>query len=305
LSFQLKILGSNSAAFAHNRHHTSQILTVQSEYFMIDCGEGTQIQLSRYKVKASKINHIFISHLHGDHYLGLMGLISTMHLRGRQNDLHIYGPKGLDEIITVQLKYSGMLLQFRLHFHLVNPEQSELLLDHEMITVKSIPLNHRIPCAGFLFQEKPKPWRINKDALPEDILLQHIVKLKKGEDVYDEDGTLLYKNEDYTFPPKKSRSYAFCSDTKYDERILEHIQGVDLLYHEATFMSDREKRAAETHHSTARQAATMAKKAKAEMLVIGHFSIRYKDITPLLTEAREVFKDTMLAIEGETIFVQD
>lgn len=305
MSFRLKILGSNSAAFAHNRHHTSQVLAVESEYFMIDCGEYTQVQLSRYKIKSSKINHIFISHLHGDHYLGLMGLISTMHLRGRRSELNIYGPKGLDEIITVQLRYSQTTLQFKLNFHLTNTKEPELLLDHPKLTVHTIPLNHRIECAGFLFREKPKPHRINKEKLPKDILLQHIVRLKKGEDVYDEQGQLLYKNSAYTLPPKKSRSYAFCSDTKYKEDILEQIKGVDLLYHEATFLSDREERAAETHHSTARQAAQIARKAEVEMLVIGHFSIRYKDLTPLLKEAREVFKDTMLAIEGETIYVQD
>ncbi|MTI32380.1 ribonuclease Z [Xanthovirga aplysinae] len=305
MSFELKILGANAASFAHNRHQSSQVLMVENQYFLIDCGEGTQIQLMLNKIKLSKIEYIFISHMHGDHYFGLMGLISTMHLRGRENDLHIFGPAALAENITMNLKHSGTGLQYRIHFHRVDPHSSQQILETDKLSVTSIPLDHGIDCTGYLIKEKPKPHRINKNKLPENILLQHIVLLQKGEDVFDENGNLLYKNEDYTLPPKRSRSYAYCSDTKYNERIIPLIESVDLLYHEATFLDEKLERAEITHHSTAKQAATIASKANAKMLVIGHYSLRYKDPIPLLEEARLIFPECQLAIEGESYEVSD
>jgi ribonuclease Z len=304
LNFELKILGSNSAAPAHNRHQTAQLLSIYNQLYMIDCGEGTQMQLTRYKVKFHRINHIFISHLHGDHYIGLIGLISTMHLQKRESDLTIYGPPGLSDILTLQLKYSQTILSYKINFKEYDPSSRQIVLDDEHVTVETIPLKHRVACSGFLIREKPNKRRLNKLKNLEQFNLQQLLDLKDGKDILDEEGSILYQNEDFTLPPKKARSYAYCSDTLYDEGIIGQIQNVDLLYHEATFLSDREERAKETFHSTARQAATIAKKADVGQLVIGHFSIRYKDLNPLLQEARETFKNTVLAIEGETIAVE-
>lgn len=305
MPFALKILGSNSAAPAHNRHQTAQLLTVGQHVFLIDCGEGTQMQLTKYKAKFHKIQHIFISHLHGDHYLGLMGLISTLHLQNRTADLHIYGPAGLADIITLQLKHSETVLNYKIIFKKLNTAVKEIIYEDESLTIETIPLNHRIGCSGFLFREKPKKRRIIKEKLPSGFSLANIVALKNGEDIYDENGELLFRNEEMTLPPKKSRAYAYCSDTKYEEKIIQQIAHVDLLYHESTFLSDREERAAQTYHSTARQAATIALKAQVGLLLLGHYSIRYKELQPLLDEAREVFPNAQLAIEGETIEIPD
>ena len=259
------------------------------------------MQLMRYQIPYHKINHIFITHLHGDHYLGLIGLMFTMHLLRRENDLHLYAPKGLDEIITLQLKHSKSVLRFTIIFHDTEPQHQTLLFEDEALTIQTIPLLHKIPCNGFLFREKIKPHRIDKTKLVPGILLQHIVILKSGRDVIDERGVLLYKNEDYTLPPHKSFSYAYCSDTAYTEKITEQILDIDLLYHEATFMEEEKEKADETKHSTAMQAALQAKRANVGKLIIGHFSARYKELIPLLDEARAVFPETALAIEGETI----
>jgi ribonuclease Z len=301
LAFQVKILGSNSATPAHNRNQTSQLLIAENEYYLIDCGEGTQLQLIRYKIRFHRINHIFISHLHGDHYLGLMGLLLTMNLQGRDQDLHVYGPAGLDEIITLQMKHSGTVLHYKLFFTAVEQGAPGLLFESRQLTVESLPLVHRIPCTGFIFREKPKNRRFNRARLEADMTGEDIARLKRGEDVYDGQGELKYRCLDYTLPPRRSRSYAYCSDTRYEPAIVPHIRDVDLLYHEATFASEFEARAAETFHSTARQAALIAQEAKAHMLLLGHYSVRYKDLTPLLVEARQVFYNAHLAIEGQTV----
>ena len=290
---------------AYGRHHSAQLLNVQNHYFLIDCGEATQMQLSRYKCKTLRISHIFISHLHGDHYLGLMGLIFTMHLLRRKSDLYIYGQKGLREIITTQLKYSDTVLNYNIQFRQLDPSQPELLFQDNTVEVSSFPLFHRVPCCGFLVKEKPKPLRLNKEKLPPKLSLAHIAQLKKGEDLYDDQGQLLYKNTELTLPPRKSRSYAYCSDTKYEEAIIPHIAGVDLLYHEATFLNAKEMWAAQTFHSTTTQAAEIAKKAEVGQLLIGHYSARYNDLTPFLAEAKAVFDNTKLATEGEAIDVPD
>lgn len=278
---------------------------MEGRFYLVDCGEGTQLQLKRFRIRAQRINNIFISHLHGDHYLGLMGLLSTMHLLGRKKPLNLYGPKGLSEIITLQLKFSETVFNYDINFHTVNTEVHQLVHEDDFIKVYSIPLNHRIPCSGYLFEEKPKKRRIIKSKLPADFSVRNIVRLKNGEDIYDEEGALLFKNEDYTYPPKKSYKYAFCSDTKYDESIVPHIKGVDMLYHESTFLEEHVDRAANTYHSTAKEAATIAKKAGAGRLLLGHFSIRYKELEPLEEEAKTVFENAQLAIEGEEYTLGD
>ncbi|NVJ46355.1 MAG: ribonuclease Z [Cytophagia bacterium] len=299
MSIRVKILGSNSATPAHRRHHTSQLVSVEGKYYLIDCGEATQLQLKRYKLRAQRINNIFISHLHGDHYLGLMGLLSSMHLMGRNKSLDLYGPKGLQEIITLQLKYSDTVFNYEVNFHEIDTEKHQLIHEDELVTVHSIPLDHRISCSGFLISEKPKNRRIIREAIPEDFSVRNIIRLKKGEDVYSEDGKLLFKNEDVTLPPRQTFKYAYCSDTKYNESIIPIIEEADMLYHESTFLEEHMDRASTTYHSTAKEAATIAKKAKVGKLLLGHFSARYKDIEPLQEEAREVFEESYLAIEGE------
>jgi len=298
--FELTILGTSSAAPTRNRQPTAQVLNVNDRLYLIDCGEATQIQLKRYKIKFSKIDHIFISHLHGDHYLGLLGLISSMHLEGRTSDLHIYGPKGLDEIINIQLKYSQSQLKYAIHFNEVDTEINKVLLSNNQITVSSIPLKHRIPCAGYLFQESQKQRKIRKDKLEEyQIPINQINDIKDGADYITESGEII-PNDELTLPPAPSRSLAYCSDTAYHEDIIPIIQGVDLLYHEATFMEDLSDRAHETNHSTTIEAGRIAHKAKVKKLIIGHFSARYADLEPLLEETKTVFENSYLAIEGET-----
>jgi ribonuclease Z len=305
LTFRLKILGSNSAAPAFNRNQTAQVLQVNNSYLLIDCGEGTQLRMGKARVKINKISHIFISHLHGDHYFGLIGLISTMHLFGRKHDLDIFCPSPLEDIINLQLKHSETVLNFKINYTFIDQMKEDLLLENRNLTVEKFPLNHRIYCSGFLFREKPKPIRINKSKIPEDFSIEYLGKLKKGEDIYSKEGKLLYKNSDLTLPPRHSRSYAYCSDTKYDENIIPVIKGVDLLYHEATFTKDMEERADKTYHSTAEQAGLIAKKAETKKLLIGHYSVRYRELEPLLEEARNVFPESYLAIEGNFVDVSE
>jgi ribonuclease Z len=301
VSSQLTILGSSGALPAYGRFPSSQYLHIQKHHILIDCGEGIQTQLKRFSIPTQKIDKIFISHLHGDHYLGLMGLLFSMHLNRRTNDLHLYSPPGLDQIILLQLKYSKSALHYQLIFHPIPEGTSVCLYEDNTLAVHTIPLRHKIPCTGFLFQEKPKQRKINKDVLPKDILLAHIAQLKLGEDIYNDEGALLYKNTDYTLPPRPSYSFAYCSDTAYDESIVGLIKEVDLLYHETTFMQEHEDKAAMTLHSTTLQAAKIANLAKVKCLLIGHYSARYRALNALQEEAATLFKNTKLAIEGETI----
>lgn len=300
VSFKLTILGSSGALPAYGRFPTSQHLIIQNKHFLIDCGEGAQMQLMRYQIPIHKIDHIFISHLHGDHYLGLMGLLFSMHLQRRTNDLHLHSQKGLDEIILLQLKHSKSSLNYDIIFHVFDASHSNLIHEDDLLTVYTIPLIHKLACAGFLFREKPKPRKINKEKLREGMLLQHIALLKTGADVYDEIGNLMYRNNEYTLPPKPPVSYAYCSDTAWNEKMIEQISQVNLLYHEATFMEEEKDKARETKHSTAKEAATMAKQCGAQKLLIGHFSARYRELDAMLSEAREIFTNTELAIEGNT-----
>lgn len=303
--FQLKILGNNSAIPAHDRNQTSQLLQLDSQYVLIDCGEGTQMQLSKQNIRLNRIKTILISHLHGDHYFGLIGLISTMHLFHRKHKLTIYAPPELEKIIHLQLEASETSLSFPLEFVALLHDGIKEIQEEEQFTIHAFPLEHGIKCFGFLIRENPKQWRINKEKLPENILIQEIIRLKKGENVFHEDGSIKYALEEYTLPPRPSRSYAYCSDTRYNEEIIPFVQYVDLLYHEATFADEMEDRAALTHHSTATQAATIAKKAKVRKLLLGHYSTRYKDPTPLQEEARHLFAETYLTHEGETISLKE
>jgi len=299
--FHLTILGASGAIPAYGRFTSSQYLNIQNRHFLIDCGEGAQLQIAKTNINIHRVSHIFISHLHGDHYLGLMGLLFSMHLNHRENDLHLYSHRGLDEIILTQLKHSHSVLNYKLHFHELTPGKHEVLYEDELITVECFPLIHRLACSGFLFREKPKPRRIDKDRLPHDIKLQHIAQLKMGNDVMDDDGHLLYKNEDYTLTPRRSLSYAYCSDTALFPELTRYLKDVDLLYHEATFMEEEHEKAKATFHSTASDAAKIAQMLNARKLLIGHFSARYRELEGLLGEARAVFPNTDLAVELSTI----
>ena len=305
MSLSLTILGSSGALPAIGRFPTSQYLVIQNRQFLIDCGEGAQMQLGHLQISPQKISRIFISHLHGDHYLGLMPLLFSMHLHKRGDDLHLYSPPGLDEIITLHLKHSKSVLNYKIIFHPFNPSLISLLFEDDVLAVHTIPLIHKLECAGFLFKEKIKPRRIDKEKMVTGMKLQHIAALKTGVDIHDDEGKLLYKNEDLTLPPRPSLSYAYCSDTAWNESMIEQISNVDLLYHEATFLHADLDKAVETKHSTAAQAGEMAQRASARKLIIGHFSARYKDLSLLLQEAKVYFPNTELAIEGATFTLSD
>ncbi|MGV3505373.1 MAG: ribonuclease Z [Adhaeribacter sp.] len=303
MEFELKILGSSSASPSINRNHTAQVLTIGNQVNLIDCGEGTQVQLVRYKVKHQRICNIFISHLHGDHFFGLFGLLSTMHLHQRKAPLNLFGPPGLAELLSLQFKYSNTLFTFPIHFHELDATPHKLIYEDRFITVHTLPMEHRVSCWGFLFREKPKLRHLVKSLLPPFLTPPQLVRLQHGGDLHDENGELLLRNAEVTRAPSHSRSYAYCSDTRYKEDLLPYLQQVDLLYHEATFLDNMRDRAAYTYHSTARQAATLALKAGVKRLLIGHFSARYKDLNPLLLEAKEVFDNTHLATEGKTVSI--
>ena len=300
MPFELTILGCNSAVPTNHRKPTSQLLNVVGSYFLIDCGEGTQLQLRKYKLRMQNISHVFISHLHGDHYFGLIGFISSMHLMGREKELHIHGPSQLKEIIYAQLDASKTELCYPLFFHDFDFKKPELILENKDLTVHTIPLNHSLPCCGFLFREKQKPRRMRREKIEEfAIPASKVPDIKSGGDFLTDDGKIIPHLE-LTRPAQKPRSFAFCSDTTYYEPIISQIQGVDILYHEATFLDESKDRARLTMHSTAKEAATIAKKAQVGRLIIGHYSQRYYDLSPLKEEACSVFPDTLLANEGDT-----
>jgi len=302
--FELTILGCSSATPTSTRNPTAQLLQVAGRFFLIDCGEATQIQLRKYKIKFQRIDHIFISHLHGDHYLGLMGLLSSMHLLGRTKDLWIYCPAGLDEIIQVQLKHSATVLNYPIHFRFHDAGKQELLFEDEKVSVQTILLNHRIPCCGFLFREKKKPRSLNREALElHKVPISALHGIKNGDDFISEDGTRI-PNAVLAHAEIPAYSYAYCSDTCYDDSVIRQVTGVDLLYHESTFTEEMKKRAKETYHSTAQEAATVALKADVKKLLLGHYSARYTDLSPLLREAQAVFPNSELAHEGLRINVE-
>lgn len=290
------ILGNNSAVPAFDRHPTSQVITIDNTNLLMDCGEGTQIQMINYKIRRSKISHIFISHLHGDHYFGLIGLINSFSLLGHQQELHVFGPSPLKEIIELQLKVADNTLCYPLHFHTITGEAT--LVDEEKFSVKCFPTNHRIECYGFVFTEKKPLRKINTDKVKEyEIPSSFYGRLKNGEDYTQKDGTII-PNDSVTIAAAKGKTYAFCADTKYDESIIPHIQGLDMIYHETTYLDHLRERAEMRFHSTTRQAALIAQKAGVKKLLIGHFSSKYDTLEEFESEAKEVFENTELALEG-------
>lgn len=290
MSLKLTILGCHSATPRVNAHPTSQHLEINNRHFIIDCGEGTQRQMRKYKVGFSKIDHIFISHLHGDHFFGLVGLISTFGILGREKELHIYGPKGIKEIIVLQLKASKSWTNYQLTFHELTSTESELIFEDDKVLVRTIPLEHRVYTNGFLFTEKPSLRNLNINAVNKfkEIEVCDYQNLKEGKDFKLSSGEII-ANTTLTFDPQKPKSYAFCSDTKYKPDIIPIIKGIDLLYHEATFLQNKEDLCEKTKHSTAKQAAQIAKDANVGKLIVGHYSSRYNNIEDFKTEAETIF----------------
>ncbi|CAN5620694.1 ribonuclease Z [soil metagenome] len=296
--FGLSILGNNSALPAFDRHPTAQVLYLDEQIFLIDCGEGTQMQLAKYKVRRSRINHVFISHLHGDHFFGLIGLISSMSLLGRETDLHIYGPGQLEKIIMMQLDATGNHLKFPLHFHANSAE--DIILNEEKYSVSCFTVQHRVECWGYIFREKRQPRKILKESvLKFNIPATFYKRLQQGEDYTQKNGETIL-NEWVTEDNTPGKSYAYCADTIYDKTLATKVKDVHLLYHEATYLHDLEERAASRFHSTTKQAACIAKSAFVKRLLIGHFSSKYEELDVFLEEAKTVFENTDLAIEGVT-----
>jgi ribonuclease Z len=297
---KLTILGCYAATPRTITNPTSQVLEIKNRMFLIDCGEGTQVQLRKNKIKFSKINQVFISHLHGDHFFGLIGLISTFSLLGRTTDLHIYGPKGIKEIILLQLRLSNSWTNYDLYFHELESEVSEIIFEDEKVVVTTIPLKHRVYTNGFLFQEKLGERKLNMDAiLNHKIESCYYQKIKNGKDIGLDDGRII-PNSILTFDPIQPKSYAFCSDTVYHEAIVPIIENVDVLYHESTFLESEDALALKTLHSTAKQAARIALKANAKQLILGHYSTRYDSITVFQEEAKTIFSEVLLADDGKT-----
>ncbi len=300
MSLELTILGCNSAIPSISRFTTSQILSSEGKPYMIDCGEGCQIRLNQYKVKKSKIDEIFISHFHGDHFFGLPGLITSFNLSSRTKSLRIYGPIGLKKFIGTLEEIGSFYLNFPLEIHELNPDISELIHKDENVEVSTLPLKHRIPTTGFLFREKEKPRKIDSTAIEKfKLSIPEIKQAKEGGDVL-RHGDQRIPNVDITLTPKPRRAYAYCSDTIYDEELVDLISGTDLLYHEATYLHDMQDQARARGHATAREAAIIAKKSHAKRLLLGHFSSRYKDVSVFLNEALEVFPNCDLAQDGKT-----
>lgn len=297
-TFKLLILGSSAATPTSTRNPTAQLLNIAERFFLIDCGEATQIQLRKYKARVQSINHIFISHLHGDHFLGLAGLLASMHLLGRKNPITIYAPAELKEIIDLIHKHSDTYLSFPIHYVDTQNKVKQLIWEDDKVEVYSFPLQHRINTTGFLFKEKPLARNIDKYKLEKlNVSFSEIHKLKLGYDATDNNGNIL-SNEELTIAPPPPRSYAYCSDTRFFESLANDIKNVDLLYHESTFLEDKIDRAAKTFHSTAKQAAEMANLSNAKKLLLGHFSARYTELNEFLIEAKPIFNNVELAIEG-------
>ena len=303
MKFEVTILGCGSATPTLRHWPTSQLVNHNEHYFLFDCGEGAQLQLRRYNIKFQRINHVFITHLHGDHCLGLPGLISTMHLLGRTKDLHIYSNAALQEAIEIQLRVSHSRLRFQLKWHPLSYDEPQIIMENDKLQVRSFPLNHRVPCCGFVFSEKPKPRNMMPEMIEKyNIPFVRIRQIKTGADYILEDGTVI-PNTDLTLDPPEPKSYAFCTDTAFAEKTIDAVRGVDLLYHEATFLEKDRQRAYDTFHSTASDAARVAKVAGVGKLILGHYSARYHDLNPFLEEAQAVFKPVLLANEGACIKV--
>jgi ribonuclease Z len=294
--FGVTILGNNSALPAYDRHPTAQVVTLNEQLFLIDCGEGTQMQLSKYRIRRSRINHIFISHLHGDHYFGLPGLLTSFGLMSREHDLHIHAPEPLKQILELLFSTADTKFPFIIHFHPLKKEGP--IIDEDKFIVECFRVYHRIECWGFIIREKKKPRKIDIDKIVHyNIPTVHYEKLKQGEDYITERGEVI-KNEVVTIPASPPKSYAFCGDTIYNENIVNKLRNVTMLYHETTYLKNLEERAASRFHSTTTQAANIALLANAKKLLIGHFSSKYELLEDFLIETMEVFPDTQLAIEG-------
>jgi ribonuclease Z len=292
------ILGNNSAVPAFNRHPTSQVVTQDGNNFLVDCGEGTQIQMIKYKIRRGKISHIFISHLHGDHYFGLVGLINTFNLLSHKQELHVFGPSPLQEIIEMQLKVADTAMCYPLHFHTI--KENGVLVDNEKIKVSCFRTNHRIECYGFLFEEKEGKRKLLIEKIRKlRIPVTFYNSLQEGRDYITPKGEVI-KNDSVTAPPGRAKKYAFCADTKYDEQIIQHIYGVDMIYHETTYLDNMRDKAEARFHTTTRQAAEIARKAMVKKLLIGHFSSKYASLEPFIQETKAGFSNTELAIEGNT-----
>lgn len=300
MSFKLTILGSNSALPTSERYSTAQVLQMPGRSFLLDCGEGTQIQLRRYKISFDSIKAIFITHLHGDHYFGILGLLSSFNMLGRKSALRIYGPPKIKDFISENLKFLEVPMGFEIIYCPIITDFPLLIFDDEKISVTAFPLKHRIVTYGYLFREKDKQRKIRKDAIEKySISIRDIKRIKEGEDLQLDEGTVI-KNEEITINPEKPVSYAFCTDTLFDENIATVVKDVTLLYHEATFSNKYADRARETYHSTSQQAAIIAKKANVEKLIIGHFSARISNFESLLQEAKSEFENTFLVEDGDS-----
>lgn len=300
MTFSVTILGSNSALPTSERYPTAQVLSVSERFFLIDCGEGTQMQMRKYKIGFAKIDRVFISHLHGDHIFGLMGLISTLGLLGRKQALYVHAHTDLERLYRPHLDYFCAELPFEVVFVPLNPKERQIIYEDKRVVVESIPLRHRISTCGFVFTEKTAQPNIRKEAIDQyGLSIAEIVKIKEGGDLMLESGQIV-PNSELVIQPPAPRSYAYCSDTKYFKALAQDVRNVNLLYHEATFTLENAHLAKKTAHSTAAQAAQTAKDAGAKMLIIGHFSSRYRDLDVYLNEATPVFANTQLAIEGKT-----
>ncbi len=301
--FELHVLGCGSALPTTRHFPTSQIVNVRDKLFMIDCGEGAQLQFRKSRLKFSRLNHIFISHLHGDHCFGLLGLISTLNLLGRTAELHIHSPKGLEDLMIPMLDFFNRQMTYKVLFHEFGTKEAAVVYEDRSLTVTTIPLRHRMPCCGFLFVEKPGPNHILRDMIDfYQVPVYELNRIKNGADYVTPEGEVI-PNARLTRPSAAPRRYAYCSDTIYLPSVTEQIKGVDLLFHEATFAEDAAPRAKETFHTTASQAARIARDAEVKKLLIGHFSARYDDEQVLLDEARAVFPNTQLAKETLCISV--
>lgn len=296
---KLTILGCYSATPRVLNNTTSQVLEINNHMFLIDCGEGTQVQLRKHKIKFNRIKHIFISHLHGDHFFGLVGLISTFRLLTRETDLHVYGPKGIKEVVTLQMKLADSWTNYKLIFHELTSKESELIFEDDKVEVYTIPLEHRVYTNGYLFKEKEGERKLNIYAAEKaNIDKAYYRKLKQGFDVENKNGELI-KNELITKPANASKSYAFCSDTIYKEDIVPVIKNTTALYHESTFLDKHKHLASKTKHATAKQAASIAKQANVGTLLLGHYSTRYDDLNAFKEEAKEVFGNVELCEDGK------
>jgi len=301
MKFEVLILGCGAAAPSGRNLPSAQLINLRENYLLVDCGEGTQLQLRRYNVKFQRISHIFISHLHGDHYLGLMGLLSSMHLLGRRTPLVVYSPPGLEEIIRLQMKISESYLEFSLTFIELPCNEELLIVNEQAFEVRSFPLRHRLKCSGFVFKEKPLLPNISKEMIHEFKLdIEEILQLKHGKSIVNRDG-LLVEPKQVLLPIPETKSYAYCSDTVEWENVIPFIRNVSLLYHESTFLETEAKRAVETWHSTASGAARIASKAEVKRLMLGHYSARYSDLNCFLEEASRIFPNVILAEEGRVL----